>query len=275
MRKRKGFTLVELLVVVSIIALLISILLPTLGRAKELTRQVMCSANLSGIGKAWKLYGAENDDQPPILPDINQNTADYAQALQFGRECTAAELGTGAQQNLCLLVKGNFVGWKMFLCPSTGKEPLERSQDDNLRYGLGGNVDGVDKTYCDYGIQIPYDHVGMNKCPLTSNMDGAIAILGDTGPDPADGDLNRDWSPNHPKDGESLLYVAGNVKFSRDKNDDDDKNTGGWGGNNVYTRDSWDTSDPYDEQNPHLNHNGSSPGWPASTKDSVLWSWRP
>ncbi len=236
----------------------------------------MCSANLSGIGKAWKLYGADNNDQPPILPDIDQSTADYAEALQFGSECTAADLGTGAQQNLCLLVEGNFVGWGMFLCPSTGKKPLERSQNDNWRYGLGGDTGSGEQSYCDYGIQIPYSHDGTNKCPITSTMDGAIAILGDAPPDPSTGgNYNRDWSPNHAKDGESLLYAGGNVKFSSDKNDDDDKNTGGWGGNNVYTRDNWDTNDPYDEQNPHLTSTGSSQGWPNSTKDSVLYSWRP
>jgi len=272
MKGRKGFTLVELLVVVSIIALLISILLPTLSRAKEITKQMICSTHLSGIGKAWALYQSENNDMPPMLPDVDQDGAHYQARLRLGPECTVASIRDGAQQNLCMLVKGRYVSWGMFICPSTGNEELDRSQNSDWKYGLGGNVDGTNRIFCDYAIQIPYSHEGDNLCPLTSNMDGGIVILGDRGPDPDDGDLNRDWSPNHPKDGESLLYAGGNVKFSRDKRDDDDKNTGGWGENNVYTADDWNNDDP---QNPELNSNGSSIDWPASTKDTVLWTWRP
>jgi len=82
MKRSKGFTLIELLVVVAIIALLVSILLPTLGRARELAKQALCSANLNAVGKAWVLYGNDANDQPPILPDINQSGSnDWTAAL--------------------------------------------------------------------------------------------------------------------------------------------------------------------------------------------------
>ncbi len=59
---RFAFTLVELLVVVSIIALLISILLPSLKSAREQAKTLKCQANLSGISKAAIVYQAEFDE---------------------------------------------------------------------------------------------------------------------------------------------------------------------------------------------------------------------
>jgi len=57
--RRSGFTLIELLVVVAIIALLISILLPSLGRAREQAKKAYCANNLGQFGRALQLYAGE------------------------------------------------------------------------------------------------------------------------------------------------------------------------------------------------------------------------
>src|SRR3954466_1110127 len=62
---RKGFTLVELLVVIGIIALLISILLPSLNRARETANRVKCGSNLRQVGQAILLYANENKGNYP------------------------------------------------------------------------------------------------------------------------------------------------------------------------------------------------------------------
>lgn len=63
-RTRRGFTLIELLVVIAIISLLVSILLPSLNKAKELSRRVVCMSNLKQWGIMWTMYVNEFDVYP-------------------------------------------------------------------------------------------------------------------------------------------------------------------------------------------------------------------
>ena len=61
-----AFTLVELLVVIGIIALLVGILLPTLGRARESASTVKCMANMRSMGQAMMIYVGESKGVLPI-----------------------------------------------------------------------------------------------------------------------------------------------------------------------------------------------------------------
>lgn len=61
--RSSGFTLVELLVVISIISLLMSIMLSGLGKARELAYRLRCSTNLKNLHLIWMLYAQDNDDK--------------------------------------------------------------------------------------------------------------------------------------------------------------------------------------------------------------------
>jgi prepilin-type N-terminal cleavage/methylation domain-containing protein/prepilin-type processing-associated H-X9-DG protein len=62
----RAFTLVELLVVISVIALLMAILLPALGRARGVAKRTYCAANLRQIGIAMRSYLDDNRDIFPL-----------------------------------------------------------------------------------------------------------------------------------------------------------------------------------------------------------------
>ena len=66
-REYKGFTLVELLVVISIIAILLAVLMPALGKARNQAKILLCTANSKQIGLIMKLYQNEYDGRVPVM----------------------------------------------------------------------------------------------------------------------------------------------------------------------------------------------------------------
>lgn len=70
---KRGFTIVEILVVVAIIALLSAILVPVLGRARENGKRSACSNNLRQIALGLQQYTQDNDRRFPPMPDFSGN----------------------------------------------------------------------------------------------------------------------------------------------------------------------------------------------------------
>ncbi|HBG26492.1 MAG: hypothetical protein A2Y10_04105 [Planctomycetes bacterium GWF2_41_51] len=73
MKRPKGFTLVELLVVISIIAILLAVLIPALNKARQQAKKVVCSSNMRQMGVALQCYLQDSETH---LPDSSCHTDD-------------------------------------------------------------------------------------------------------------------------------------------------------------------------------------------------------
>ncbi len=222
MRRTKGFTLVELLVVIAIIALLIAILLPSLARARELSKRTVCGTNLKAVGSASVMYGNDNagswmipphksvnftpDPPPPANmidwtetmgghdADVNQK---FRQSLwsndsipvPWGHPDDATKVSVS--RAFWQLIRETRIAPKQVVCPSSDDDVI-----DPLRDNPGGNTDPGDRNVrspdvfydfegyrtCSYAYQVPFGNSKANKAKPSGRADPRLVVMADKGP---------------------------------------------------------------------------------------------
>jgi prepilin-type N-terminal cleavage/methylation domain-containing protein/prepilin-type processing-associated H-X9-DG protein len=126
-RRTSAFTLIELLVVVAIIALLIGILLPSLGRARDKAKGVRCQSNLRNLYSGIQLYTQENDGMMLPARLSAGSSRDY---LWCGNTTLGPMFGVRRQNDGTSQVNAYEKINKMLDCPSTDHKDLASGQWD-------------------------------------------------------------------------------------------------------------------------------------------------
>lgn len=228
----RGFTLLELLVVLAILAILAGILVPSLLSLREKNNRNVCLANLWQIGAALSAYSKDNHGEYPRVvydpsrPGYTAWTGPYAPDPFASRSEVKANDVTAS---LWLLVRGGYIasqyGSSVFVCPSThdtpdpllsargySSAPKERSNfasPQHLSYSYAmpfGNAAQyrLSADILRYDFVLVADRNPGRRAP----QDVTQPLPGDTGAEAAVGN-----SLNHRRAGQNLLFADMHVEF--------------------------------------------------------------
>jgi len=187
-----AFTLIELLVVCGIIAILASLLLPGLARAKTKAHNSLCISNLRELGMATRLYSEDNQNRLPSAEILPTNPIDPQRPLPRICDVLAHVLGTTATSNSATVFK----------CPDD-RVGLFASEGSSYEWNADLNGHQIDETK----TAVLYRVWQTNGGP-TRSTNRTLLFPPETTP------LLLDYEDFHfrpPKSGKNVVFMDGHV----------------------------------------------------------------
>ncbi|MHC4735671.1 MAG: tail fiber domain-containing protein [Planctomycetota bacterium] len=258
-RKRKAFTLVDLLFVIAIMALLTGILMPALANVRLNSVRMVCGENLSGLGRAMLIYANDYDNDFPRAGYANTIwsspvnwSATTRQTAYFASLPTSHGQAT-ITSSLYLLVKYAEVTPESFICEGeptvtvfTASDYIADMEDEDAwDFGPYDGTTQFPTKHCSYSYHMPFNQRFLS----TASSEPGMAVAADRNPwlDPSTDTTYYVWDSHaktpppevikqyqkgnagaHQREGQNVLFMDTHVDFEKQSScaiDDD----------NIYT----------------------------------------
>jgi prepilin-type N-terminal cleavage/methylation domain-containing protein/prepilin-type processing-associated H-X9-DG protein len=230
MVRRLGFTVIEVLVVIGIIAVLMAILLPAAERVRHQAYIDKCASNLRQIGAAITMYEQDNHGNYPRTR-YNVATADKPAKGTGITDLDPFQPGTMLENDLTapifLLMKAERLPPEVLICPYNDETSFVADSPN-----LAGRSNFTDhKKNLGYSFANPYPDAAAAAAGyrLSNKLPAAFAIGADR--NPGNGEKNDDVygpklgsptslmekanSPNHEQEGQNVLYADGHISWEK------------------------------------------------------------
>ena len=169
---RGGFTIFELLIVISIVTILAAMLMPALSRARAAAGRIQCASNFRQIGCALTEYQSDyNDKLPPLTVTSNPTTAQWGEAMMITNPAGTRHEGLGL-----LLPLGYLTDARLLFCPCHRGEhtfDLYALRSDKLDRNASGNGDGA--VYSNYHFRSAKDP--LSGAAVAGNLSMKVLVV--------------------------------------------------------------------------------------------------